>query len=103
MVVQLIVFPLIFLSGIFFPVNDVPVWLQMIVKVNPLTYGVDAIRQIFLGGDFTAVPSAMQSGSSIMGITVFGHTMTVLEDVGVIAILGLVLILAATWSFNRQE
>jgi ABC-2 type transport system permease protein len=103
MVVQLIVFPLIFLSGIFFPVNDVPVWLQMISKVNPLTYGVDAIRQIFLGSDFTAVPSAMQSGSSVIGITVFGHTMTVLEDVGVIAILGLVLILAATWSFNRQE
>ncbi len=103
MVVQLIVFPLIFLSGIFFPVNDVAVWLQVISKVNPLTYGVDAIRQIFLGGEFTAVPSAMQSGNSVIGITVFGHTMTVLEDVIVIAILGVVLILAATWSFNKQE
>lgn len=90
-VVQLIVFPLIFLSGIFFPVNNVPVWLQIISKVNPLTYGVDAIRQIFLGSN------------SIVGITVFGHTMTVLEDVMVIAILGVVMILAATWSFNKQE
>lgn len=90
-VVQLIVFPLIFLSGIFFPVNNVPVWLQIISKVNPLTYGVDAIRQIFLGS------------TPVVGITVFGHTMTVLEDVMVIAILGVVMILAATWSFNKQE
>jgi len=90
-VVQLIVFPLIFLSGIFFPVNNVPVWLQIISKVNPLTYGVDAIRQIFLGSN------------SVVGITIVGHTMTVLEDVMVIAILGVVMILAATWSFNKQE
>ena len=102
-VVQLIVFPLIFLSGIFFPVNNVPVWLQIISKVNPLTYGVDAIRQIFLGSDFAPVRGAIGSGNSVIGITVFGHTMTVLEDVMVIAILGVVMILAATWSFNKQE
>jgi len=102
-VVQLIVFPLIFLSGIFFPVNNVPVWLQIISKVNPLTYGVDAIRQIFLGSDFAPVRGAIGSGNPVVGITVFGHTMTVLEDVMVIAILGAVMILAATWSFNKQE
>jgi len=102
-VVQLIVFPLIFLSGIFFPVNNVPVWLQIISKVNPLTYGVDAIRQIFLGSDFAPVHGAIGSSNPVIGITVFGHTMTVLEDVMVIAILGIVMILAATWSFNKQE
>ena len=96
-VVQLIIFPLIFLSGIFFPVNDVPTWLQIIARVNPLTYGVDAIRQILLSG------SATVSSNLVIGITVFGHTMTVLEDVIVIATLGAVLILAATWSFSRQE
>lgn len=102
-VVQLIIFPLIFLSGIFFPVNNVPVWLQIISKVNPLTYGVDAIRQIFLGSDFAPVRGAIESSNPVVGITVFGHTMTVLEDVMVIAILGVVMILAATWSFNKQE
>jgi len=102
-VVQLIVFPLIFLSGIFFPVNNVPVWLQIISKVNPLTYGVDAIRQIFLGSDSAPVRGAIGNSTPVIGITVFGHTMTVLEDVMVIAILGVVMILAATWSFNKQE
>ena len=101
-VVQLIIFPLMFLSGVFFPVNNVPMWLQIISKANPLTYGVDAIRQIFLGGDSAAVRGAVES-NSVIGITVFGHTMTVFEDVIVILILGIVLILAATWSFNKQE
>lgn len=40
-VLQLIVFPLIFLSRIFFPVNNVPMWLEVISKANPLTYGVE--------------------------------------------------------------
>ncbi|MCY4530015.1 MAG: ABC transporter permease, partial [Chloroflexi bacterium] len=48
-VVQLMIFPLIFLSGVFFPIDGVPTWLQIIAKINPLSYGVDAIRLIFLG------------------------------------------------------
>ena len=98
-IVQLIVFPLIFLSGIFFPVNNVPVWLEIASKLNPLTYGVDAIRQIFVSESLPTVGNS----TSVIGVTIFGHTMTVLEDSFVIVTLGAILILAATWSFNRQE
>jgi hypothetical protein len=45
---QMLVFPMIFLAGVFFPV-DVPTWMQVLSKLNPATYGVDAIRQVFLG------------------------------------------------------
>lgn len=103
MVVQLVIFPLIFLSGIFFPVNNVPMWLQVISKINPLTYGVDAIRQLFLNGDFTATGITMGNGSYAIGVTIFGHTMSILEDIMVVAVFGIVLMLAAVWSFNRQE
>ena len=103
MVVQLMIFPLIFLSGVFFPVNSVPTWLQVISKINPLTYGVDAIRQILLGGDFANASSGIGSSNAVVGVTVFGHTMTAFENVIVIAILGVVLMLAATWSFNKQD
>lgn len=102
-VVQLIVFPLIFLSGVFFPVNNVPIWLEVISKVNPLTYGVDAIRQLFLGGDLTATGAAMGNGSYAIGVTVFGHTMSILDDIMVVAVSGVILMLAAVWSFNKQE
>jgi ABC-2 type transport system permease protein len=41
--------PLFFLSGALFPVNHIPGWLQWAFYLNPLTYGVDALRTIILG------------------------------------------------------
>jgi ABC-2 type transport system permease protein len=47
-VVSFVNMPLFFLSGALFPVQGttVPNWLQTISNFNPLTYGVDALRQI---------------------------------------------------------
>jgi ABC-2 type transport system permease protein len=44
--------PLFFLSGALFPVRGetVPLWLSTVSNFNPLTYGVDALRTIILGG-----------------------------------------------------
>ena len=33
--VQLLIFPLIFLAGVFFPVNQVPGWLELAVQAQP--------------------------------------------------------------------
>jgi ABC-2 type transport system permease protein len=89
--VQLLIFPLIFIAGVFFPVNQVPWWLELASKLNPLTYGVDAIRQVFLG-----------PGTGL-GVVVAGHTMTVIEGVIVVGVLGSILLTAAVWAFSRQE
>jgi len=91
---QVIIIPLIFLAGVFFPVNQVPIWMEVISKLNPLTYGVDAIRQVFLG---------TEAGVAAIGVTVAGHTTSLLEDVIVIAIMSTLLLSAAIWAFNRQE
>jgi ABC-2 type transport system permease protein len=92
LLIQLLIFPLIFLAGVFFPINQAPEWLQVISKFNPLTYGVDAIRQVFLG---TTDPR--------VGVTVLSHTMTLAEEVLLISAFALVLITVAAWAFNRQE
>jgi ABC-2 type transport system permease protein len=102
-IIQLIIFPLIFLSGIFFPVNNVPTWMAIISKINPLTYGVDAIRQLFLGKEIAAMGGAMGQAGSAIGVTVLGHTMTILQDVLVVAIFGIVMLSLAAWSFSKQE
>ncbi|MEM1586289.1 MAG: ABC transporter permease [Candidatus Bathyarchaeia archaeon] len=44
--INLIMMPLMFASNTFFPVNLMPGWLQIIVKVNPLTYLTDALREL---------------------------------------------------------
>lgn len=87
---QLVIFPMMFLSGIFFPVSGVATWLEVLSKINPVTYGIDAIRQVFLG-------------SQAAGVTVFGHTMGIFESALVLLAVGLVLLSSAVWVFNRQE
>jgi len=92
-VMQLLMFPMIFLSGVFFPVNNLPPWMNVLVKINPATYGVDPIRQLVLGA---------QPATSL-GITVLGHTMSVGDDLMVVAAFGLVMVILAMWSFSTQE
>ncbi|CAN5651050.1 ABC transporter permease [soil metagenome] len=43
-------FPLMFLSGIFFPIAFMPEWLQPVAAFLPLTYLGDALRQTMVGG-----------------------------------------------------
>ncbi len=102
-IIQLIIFPLMFLSGVFFPVNSVPTWMMVISKINPVTYGVDAIRQIVLGEEITLPGTIANGGVSPIGVTVFGHTMTVAQDVLVVAGIGAILLAAAIWAFSRQD
>lgn len=47
---QAINFPMMFLSGIFFPLAVLPAFLLPIVRALPLTYVADAIRQVMIGG-----------------------------------------------------
>ena len=46
---SMINFPLFFLSGALFPLTDLPKWLTFFTRINPVTYGVDAMRTLMLG------------------------------------------------------
>lgn len=89
-VMQLVIFPIMFLSGIFFPISGVAPWLEVLSKLNPVTYGIDAIRQVFLG-------------TEVAGVTVFGHTMGIVDSAIVVAMVGVVFLTIAIWAFNKQE
>jgi ABC-2 type transport system permease protein len=43
-------FPMMFLSGTFFPIETMPPFLQSIARLIPLTYLADALRQVMVGG-----------------------------------------------------
>lgn len=47
---NLLVFPMLFLSGVFFPIESMPLWLQKIVQYLPLTYFADALRKVMADG-----------------------------------------------------
>jgi ABC-2 type transport system permease protein len=47
-IMTLLVMPLFFLSGGIFPLKNLPTWMEVLSNIDPLTYGVDPIRQIGL-------------------------------------------------------
>ena len=48
-IMNLLVLPIFFLSGAFFPVTSLPNWMKALVDINPLAYGVDALRYAVTG------------------------------------------------------
>src|SRR3954447_99027 len=47
---SMIQFPMMFLSGAFFRIDDMPQFLQFVARLIPLTYLADALRQVMVGG-----------------------------------------------------
>lgn len=47
---NLITFPMMFLSGVFFPIDSMPDWMRPIMALMPLRYGVEALREPMLYG-----------------------------------------------------
>ncbi|MGC8993422.1 MAG: ABC transporter permease [Candidatus Aenigmatarchaeota archaeon] len=80
-IMNFIIFPLIFLSGAFFPLQEAPEWLKIISFVNPLTYGVEAIRFVIIG--FSSISFSI----SLTVISVFSLTVILLGGI----------------AFNRQK
>ncbi len=53
---NLVVFPMMFLGGVFFPVDSFPMWLQEIAKYLPLSFFSHAMREVMTkGAGFAAI------------------------------------------------
>ncbi len=44
LVMNLVLFPFLFFSGAFFPLDQLPFWLKILGRINPLSYGVDLMQ-----------------------------------------------------------
>jgi len=44
-----VIMPMFFLSGAMFPIDNLPHWISFVIRLNPLTYGVDLLRWNTLG------------------------------------------------------
>ena len=91
LIMQLLIFPLFFLSGAFFPLTSVPLWMSIIAKINPLSYGVDAFRQILLRGQ---LPEIILHQISLNSIAVNGLFL---------CLFALVMVGAAVMAFNKKS
>lgn len=80
--VFLFAFPMLFLAGVFTPPEAMPPLLRPLMRIIPLTYGVDAVREV------------ISHGRSFDDIAL---------DLGVLAAFAGAFLLAATFSFGRKS
>jgi ABC-2 type transport system permease protein len=70
MLMMTLMFPMMFLSGVFFPIQQMPWYMQDISKVLPLTYASDALRKVMVLG--AGIP---QISTELIILIVFGIIM----------------------------
>jgi ABC-2 type transport system permease protein len=97
---QMIVLPMFFLSGALFPLSNLPGWLAVLNRIDPLTYAVDPMRRLV----FSHLDISESARRELdPGVTWWGwHVPTGLE-VAVVLALGLVMLGIAIWEFNAGE
>ncbi len=71
MLMTTLMFPMMFLSGVFFPIQQMPWYMQDISKVLPLTYASSALRKVMVLG--AGIPAITTELTILIG---FGVVMT---------------------------
>jgi ABC-2 type transport system permease protein len=91
LIMQFVLMPMFFLSGSLFPLRGVPLWMEWISQLDPVTYGVDPMRQVALR---ESVPAQLLSSLSLHPIAI---------DVAILVGFGVLFIVPAVWLFNKQD
>ena len=85
-IMNFIVMPMFFLSGAMYPVKLLPAVLRIVAKFNPLTYGIDALKNIIF---------PFETGR-------MGADFSLFTDVTIIVTASLVFVLIAGKTFERK-
>jgi ABC-2 type transport system permease protein len=97
---QMLVMPLFFLSGALYPLTGLPAWLSVLTRIDPLTYVVGPMRHaVFSHLNLSA--EAMQALSP--GITWGGWVVPIGLSLGIVAVMGLVMMVVAIVTFSKPE
>jgi ABC-2 type transport system permease protein len=70
-IMNLFLIPMWLLSGAVFPASGAPGWLQWVITVNPLTYGVGLVRWSLYGPEAYASLDAPDPGLSLVVVIAF--------------------------------
>jgi ABC-2 type transport system permease protein len=99
-VMQMVVMPMFFISGALFPVANLPGWLTVLNRIDPLTYAVDPMRRLV----FNHLDISDDARAALdPGVTWWGWHVPALLEAGVVLALGLVMLAIAIWEFNASE
>ena len=95
MLLGLVMMPLLFLSGGFFPTANLPGWARTLVALDPLAYGVDLLRR--------CIASRVPGQAATAGIEWFGRQPPLLLECTLLLAGGVFALLRAARRFGRPE
>ncbi len=97
---QLVITPMFFISGALFPVTNLPQWLAVLNRLDPITYAVSPMRElVFNNLGLSAEAEATLNPS----ITWFGWAVPTALEIFVVFALGMLMLGIAIWEFNAGE
>jgi ABC-2 type transport system permease protein len=97
---QMVILPLFFLSGALFPVSGLPTWLNVLNRLDPITYAVDPIRRaVFAHLDITETARHALAP----GVTWWGWHLPGIFEAALVAMIGFGLLSIAIARFSRTE
>jgi ABC-2 type transport system permease protein len=99
-VMQLLLLPMLFLSGAMFPLRGLPPWLGAVTRINPLTYAVDPLRHVVFAAQ-QMPPAARQRFPT--GVELFGHTLPLGGEIAIVGAFAIVFLTIAIHAFGRPE
>lgn len=99
MVMNFLMMPMFFLAGALFPLGaNLPGWLTVLTRLDPASYGIDAIRRVVLSA--SGVPSKVLDS---LGLTLFGHSLSVWTEEAVLAVFGAIMLSLAVYAFRQRD
>jgi ABC-2 type transport system permease protein len=92
MVMNFLMMPMFFLSGALFPLVGLPIWMTILTRIDPASYGIDPIRRTLLGAP-----------AERLALTIGDQTVPILGEVAVVIAFGLVMLAIGARSFQQRD
>ena len=99
-VMQLLLFPMLFLSGALFPLGGLPGWLTVLTRLNPLTYAVAPLRSVVFAAQHMPPAAAAKFSSTV---TLFGSTLSNAACIGITCAFAVVFLALAVTGFGKPD
>jgi len=99
-VIQMVITPMMFLSGALYPTSGLPTWLALATKVNPVTYAVAPMRHILFSH---ITVSAAAARTLDPGLTWNGWAVPTALQLVILVALGLVAFAVAVQRFSKTD